>query len=184
MKVYTVHERGAPADQQQHGTDTLRLGQTPADRVDRAEQLIFIGDGFSWLTAELPPLMLIAHQLWTGLAIYAAALAAVIALLWSAGAAPGWIVLAVLALHVIFGFEFNELRRSALDAKGWSNIGTVTGKSRDECERRFLDSWLPHQPLIISNNNETEPSQTVTLAQQKPASPAAKRGFKLPWSQR
>ncbi len=184
MKVYTVHERGAAAVAQEHGTDAPRLSPIPADRVDRAEQLVFIGDGFSWLAAEFPPIILIAHKLWVGLAIYAAAVITLIALLWSTGAVPGWSVLAVLALHVIFGFESNELRRSSLDAKGWSNVGTVTGKSRDDCERRFLDSWLPQQPLMIDRTSETNAPQPPNETPLELKRPTAMRGFTRPWSKR
>ena len=184
MKVYTVHERGAAAVEQEAGTAAPGLSPIPADRVDRAEQLVFIGDGFSWLAADLPPVMLIAHKLWGGLAIYAAALAAIIALFWTAGAAPGWIVLAVAALHVIFGFEFNELRRASLDAKGWSDLGTVTGKSRNDCERRFLDTWLPSQPLILSATGQNDALRQVSGVQPPATSKTPKRGFGLPWAKR
>lgn len=183
MKVYTVHERGAAAVEKELGSDIPVLSPIPADRIDRAEQLVFIGDGFSWLAAELPPAMLIAHKLWVGLAIYAAALAAIAVVFWSVGAAPGWIVLAVATLHVIFGFEFNELRRSSLDAKAWSNLGTVTGKSCGDCERRFLDTWLPRQPLIMSPTGQNEAPRQVSVP--KPSGyQAPKRKFNLPWTKR
>ena len=61
MKVYTVHEPQAPA----------------SDRLDRAENLSFVGDGFHWTAALFAPLVLIGQQLWLGVAIYAAALGAV-----------------------------------------------------------------------------------------------------------
>lgn len=184
MKVYTVHERDAAAALQETGTTGPGLGPTPADRIDRAEQLVFVGDGFSWLAFDLPPAMLIAHNLWFGLAIYTGAFAAIIALFWSAGAAPAWIGLAIVALHLIFGFEFSELRRSSLDAKGWANLGTITGQNRDDCERRFLESWLPRQPLISRQEGDTVAPSTRTILQPQSTSPVSKRGFGLPWSKR
>ena len=48
MRTYTIHERPDPA----------------ADRVDRAEGLVFIKDGFSWAAALFAPLWLIVHRLW------------------------------------------------------------------------------------------------------------------------
>lgn len=47
MVTYTVHEPPHPS----------------ADRVDRADELRFIKDGFSWLTALVPPLGLAAKGL-------------------------------------------------------------------------------------------------------------------------
>ena len=165
MKVYTVHERGAPA----------------ADRAERAENLAFVSDGFHWLAAIFAPFTLVACNLWAGLAIYAAAVVAMIALMWAFGASAGWIVLALVALHLVVGFEFNELRRSTLDAQGWSNLGTVTGRTRDECERRFFENWLPGQPLLSGLRS---PNDAPPLGGDLPAvaSPVSKQRFNLPWS--
>ena len=40
--------------------------RVPADRLDRAERLVFVKDGFSWLAACCPPLWLLANGLWLG----------------------------------------------------------------------------------------------------------------------
>ena len=48
MRTYTIHERPDP----------------PADRVDRAESLVFVKDGFSWVAALFAPLWLLVHRLW------------------------------------------------------------------------------------------------------------------------
>ena len=44
MLTFTVHEPPNP----------------PADRIDRAESLVFIKDGFSWIAALFAPLWLLA----------------------------------------------------------------------------------------------------------------------------
>lgn len=142
MKVYTVHEPANPA----------------SDRIDRAGQLVFVGDGFDWSAALFAPFRLAAGRLWTGLVIYAVAVCVVVALLSAIGASPGWVAVAVVALHVILGFEYNELRRSSLDAGGWANVGTVAGRTRAECERRFFDMWLPGQPMISRLRSGHEPA--------------------------
>ena len=134
MKVFTVHEQTAHA----------------SDRLDRAERLVFVSDGFDWLAAGFAPLRLAGARLWTALVIYAVALMATVALLSAIGASAGWMTAALLALHVIAGFEFNEQRRSALEDGGWSTVGTVTGRNRAECERRFFETWLTQQPMIAS----------------------------------
>ena len=51
MLTFTVHEPPDP----------------PADRIDRAEKLVFIKDGFSWIAAVFGPLWMIFHRLWWAL---------------------------------------------------------------------------------------------------------------------
>ena len=142
MKVYTVHE---PC----RGIDGAGMERpVAADRVDRAETFRFVADGFDWNAALFAPFVLLGHQMFGGLAMYAAALAAIVALFSAIGADATWIALAIAALHVVIGFEFGEMLRAKLDADGWAERGTVTGRSLAECERRFFESWLPRQPMI------------------------------------
>jgi Protein of unknown function (DUF2628) len=166
MKIYTVHE---PSD-------------APADRIDRAEKLKFVGDGFDWQTLALPPVALLGYKLYGAFAAYVAILAAVIGGLYAIGANPGWMSLAYMAINVLVAFEIGELRRSALDRKGWSMLATVSGKSQAECERRFYDDWLSRQPVI---SNLRTASANAPSAGDLPgvASPpqAAKAGFRMPW---
>ena len=136
MKIFTVHQ--PPADP---------AGDT-ADRIDRASGLVFVFDGFNWSAALIAPVALLAGQAWAGFALYAAVLAVSAALLWWLGAASGWIVFAAIALHLFVGFEYGELRRTGLDAQGWTDLGPVSGRSLADCERRFYDRWLPGQPVI------------------------------------
>jgi hypothetical protein len=172
MKVYTVHE---PQDV-----------MAAADRVDRAEGFAFVADGFNWLTAAFAPFVLAAHRMWVGLAVYVAALVAVIAILWAFGASPEWIALAVAALHVIFGFEVSEMRRAQLETNGWAMLGTVTGRSRVECERRFIEDWLPGQPLIshLRSRHDAAPQgdSRPAAASERSSQPVWKRNF--PWARK
>lgn len=132
MIAYTVHEQPEP----------------PADRLDRADALVFVRDGFSLAAALFAPFWLAANRLWLGLAGYVAiaVLIAVIAYLFAL--APGWTGLLTVALHVLVGFEADTLRRMALDSRGWTEIGSVVGRDADDCERRFFANWLPYQPAI------------------------------------
>ena len=152
MKVYTVHEPGSAADAA--GAERMLA----ADRVDRAEGFRFVSDGFNWNAALFAPFVLLGHGTFGGLAMYAAALVAIVALLSAAGADGAWIALAIAALHVIVGFEFGELLRAKLDAGGWAERGTVTGRSLADCERRFFESWLPKQPMITGLRSPGEPA--------------------------
>ncbi len=130
--TYTVHEPAEPE----------------ADRLDRADQLQFVKDGFSWLTALCPPLGLAAQSLWIPAALYLLIAWAIAALIGSAGIDAAWTMLIVFALNVFLGFEVSTLKRWMLDRQGWQMLGSVNGSSLVECERRFLESWLPSQPII------------------------------------
>jgi hypothetical protein len=63
-------------------------------------------------------------------------------------APPAWPSLLSLALHILVGFEADTLRRWSLDRRGWTMLGSVSGKNAAECERRFFNQWLPDQPVI------------------------------------
>jgi len=132
MRTYTIHERPDPA----------------ADRIDRAEGLVFVKDGFSWSAALFAPLWLLAHRLWWPLLGYVVLSGLFELVRWSAVVDAGWVTLAAIALHVLIGFEADTLRRWALDRKNWRTLGSVSGRNAAECERRFFEQWLPGQPAI------------------------------------
>ncbi|MDP1604331.1 MAG: DUF2628 domain-containing protein [Legionella sp.] len=152
MQTYTVHE---PPN-------------AGADRVDRASELRFVKDGFSWVTAAFPPFGLAASQLWLPLAAYLVFVCVAVAALAALGISESRIAVAVIALHVFMGFEHSTIQRWVLDRDGWTTLGTVNGKTLAECERRFFETWLPAQPMIATGSNA--PANSV--------SPAAWRG---PW---
>ena len=82
MPTFTVHEPPNP----------------PADRIDRAERLVFVKDGFSWLAAVFGPVWLLAHRLWWPFLGYVLLSAAFQLLTYVPVLDPGWIGLAGLAL--------------------------------------------------------------------------------------
>jgi hypothetical protein len=132
MKVCTIHEPPAPA----------------ADRVDHADQLMFVRDGFSWGAALFAPFWMLAHRLWLVLLAYVAGTLALRFALVALGVDAGWIALVLLAINVALGFEAASLIRWTLERRGWKYLGAVAGRSIVECERRFFEAWLPHQPLV------------------------------------
>lgn len=137
MVTFTVHEPPAP----------------PADRIDRADALQFVKDGFSWLTALFPLLGFAQQSLWLAAAGYVVALAGLGALLNALAVDPAWIALLVTALNIYLGFELSTVKRWTLDQGGWRTLGTVTGRSIAECERRFMESWLPAQPAVTTQRD-------------------------------
>lgn len=152
MKVFSVHE---PAE-------------AASDRIDRAEAFVFVKDGFSWSAALLGPIWLASERNWRGLAVYVAAIAAILAALYAVGASPTAMIIAVLAVNVFLGFESSEIERQHLETAGWAMLGTVSGTSLAECERRFFESWLPSQPVIAYP--AAEPDRAAAFA--NPARPA------------
>jgi hypothetical protein len=132
MLTFTVHESPDP----------------PTDRIDRAERLAFVRDGFSWSAALFTPIWLLVHRLWWPFVGYLG-LETLIALLGHRALVhSGWITLAGLALGLIFGLEADTLRRWQLARRGWTTLGAVSGRNADDCERRFFDMWLPSQPIL------------------------------------
>jgi hypothetical protein len=126
----------------------------PADRVERAVSLRFVKDAFTWPAALFTPFWLLAHRMWWALLGYLA----LVALLLVAGSVlaldAGWIVLGLAALNLLVGMEAAPLRMWSLARRGFSDLGSVTGRARPECERRFIEAWLPAQPIIAPGVEE------------------------------
>lgn len=131
-KAFTVHESPNP----------------PAARDDRAEALLFVRDGFSLFAALVPPLWMIVNRLWLVLAGYLTAVFLLIIAFGLAGIGDTWLGYAALALNLIVGFEADSLVRWTLDRRAWRQIGSVTGATDEDCERRFLQEWLASVPAV------------------------------------
>lgn len=122
--------------------------EAPADRLDRAQTLEFIKEGFHWTAALFTPFWLIAKRLWLVLMFYLAGLGLVQAVVWWLGLDQRSLSYAITALHLIVGFEADTLQRWTLERKGWAMLGSVNGRNAEDCERRFFDAWLPSQPFV------------------------------------
>jgi hypothetical protein len=163
VRLFTVHEPPDP----------------PADRIDRAERLVFLKDGFSWAAFLLGPFWLAVSGEWMGLALYCAFAYATAGALTLAGAGPEWISLSVLAINLLLGFEASSIRRWSLARAGWQEIGSVSGHSAAECERRFFESWLPSQPILGTREagGGSGPAGASTVRGARPVSKAGWRGL-------
>jgi hypothetical protein len=127
MIVYTVHEPGIPAK----------------SLDERADEAIFVKEGFTWWGFWFAPLWLIFNALWfelVGALLLAAVAGSVLTQLGLKDQAPA---IAHFLLMLIVGFEGNGLRRWQLERKGYVYVASVAGRSLEECERRFFDAWLP-----------------------------------------
>jgi len=135
MKSFTVHERPDP----------------PAERLDRAEELVFVKDGFNVFAAVLTPIWMLANRMWLVLFAYVVLLAIIYMIFSATGASEAARNAIWLALKLLVGFEADSLRRWTLDRKGWNMVGTVTGENADVCHRRFFEQWTPTIPAVAAD---------------------------------
>lgn len=126
MQTYTVYETPKPLE----------------DRVKRAERMVFVRDGFSWMATLFAPLWMLVHRMWLALFLYIVLMIALNAALIAADVSPQWQTVAIIAVHLAIGFEAGSLRRWKLERRRWRMMGAVVGPSRIECERRFFQAWL------------------------------------------
>jgi hypothetical protein len=130
--AFTVHEPPNP----------------PADRVERAERLVFVKDGFSFAALLFGPLWLLFNRMWAALLAYLVVALALGTLLELLKVPSVWASLTGIALNLIVALEADSIRRWTLGRRGWQLIGSVVGRSTAECERRFFETWLPAQPVL------------------------------------
>ncbi len=161
MITYTVHEPPDP----------------PADRLDRAERLVFVKDGFCWGAAFFGPFWFLARRLWTAALAYVLILVALVVGFDAAGLTPV-LGVALTALNVIVGFEASALYRWSLERRGWTFAGTVVDRNLTQCERRFFEAWLPGEPVISAGPQGSARSGT-TSALEDPGPPFPRRWRRL-----
>jgi hypothetical protein len=128
MIVFTVHEPQRP-------------GQTIEARADSIQ---FVKEGFTIWGFLFGPLWLLYNRLWLAFivtVVVMAGLAAALVELDLKNQAPA---IVDLLASLIIGFEGNNILRWTLRRRGYALLGSVVGRSRLECERRFFDAWLPH----------------------------------------
>lgn len=154
MKTFTVYEPPGSA----------------ADRLDRAESLIFVKEGFNWVAAAFTPFWLLANQLWLALIAFIGVVLLMQGGFWLFGISSRAMPYAMGALQLIAGLEADTVKRWTLERNGWQAAGSVNGRDAEECERRFFDNWLPRQPLIRPENLSGTGSLAPSLGSQ-PASP-------------
>ena len=142
MTVYTVHEQPEPA----------------VDRIDRADELVFLKDGFTWSAFLLGPIWLLANKLWLATLGYVVVAALAYLLFDAFGAVDTLFSAFVLALNMIVGFEAHWFKSAKFEATGWNSLGSVTGRGLTDCERRFFERWLPSQSMLSGSARADSPS--------------------------
>jgi hypothetical protein len=149
------------------------------DRTDRAASLVFVKDGFLWLSLIpfYPVFWLLAKRLWlefaASLAVYAA-----LSLLGEAIGGEAFAGLPILIAQIIFGFEAGAIQAASIERNGGRFQGSVSGRNRAECERRFLESWLPEQP----EHAAPKPAAPATQTLRPPPSSSGASWAGPPWN--
>jgi hypothetical protein len=118
-----------------------------ANRLESAEQLVFVKDGYTIIAALLPPIWLLAKRMWLEFVLYVSGSVLLVWALTSLGAAELGNAL-LLIIQIVFGFEAGALYGASLERRGWRLVGTVTGRGQEDSERRFLEVWLPTRTEI------------------------------------
>jgi hypothetical protein len=114
MRFFTIHERPAQA-----GGDT---------------DLLAVKTGFSWWAAVFPPLWLLRHRLWLGLAAYVA-FSIVFGLALELGDVADTAASAIgLAVSLLIGAMAHDYRRWSLGRQGWRMVGVLRADSAGEAE--------------------------------------------------
>lgn len=108
----------------------------------RADQIVFLRDGFSWNAFLFAPLWLLYRRLWLVLLVSVFAFVALEAGLWLAGVTPAGLILVAALMALLVGMEASSLRRWTMVRRGWQELGTVVAGDRDEAEQRFFDAWV------------------------------------------
>jgi Protein of unknown function (DUF2628) len=129
----------------------------------RAEALAFVKEGFSWPALLVPGLWLLFQRMWLEFVLFVVLF---VVLGWLLGQSDqgkalfSWISLGIV---VLFAAEANDLRRAALERRGWREVGVAIGQSREAAEVSFFRSWLPEQerssrerPLAPDARRQTE----------------------------
>jgi len=136
-----------------------------ADHLKSAEQLLFVKDGFSWLAALLPAFWLLWKRMWLELVVFVAGAGFVVWAFTAAGAPDAGNVILLIA-QIILGFESGTLYGANLERRGYKLVGTVSGRGEEDCERRFLEVWLPTRTEIpASAPTDAVPAATPSWSQ-------------------
>jgi hypothetical protein len=102
---------------------------------------VLVREGFSWGGLVLGPLWLAAHRAWIAAAI---SLAACVLVVVFAAEPAGWILLVGVAL--ILGLTGNDLRRWALENRGYLLVHVLSANNPDDAFVRLLT----HRPDLAA----------------------------------
>lgn len=114
--------------------------------LEDAEKFVSLPEGFSKAAFFLAPFWLAWRRCWLALALWAVAVALVVAVFHMADlhGGPGVVFLALPSLAV--GLESSWLRARSLEKRGYTLAGSALARTREEAEVAFFHDWLAERP--------------------------------------
>ena len=108
----------------------------PPEGTDDPERFAFLKDGFSWPALFVPVLWVLWHRLWLALVWY---IVFVLMVAWTGRLVSDDAAMMVALLGtLLFALEGNNIRRAALQNRGWDEVGASFGRNLDEAEASFF----------------------------------------------
>lgn len=138
----------------------------------RAEQAVFVRDGFSWPAFLVPPLWLLWHRLWAEAIVAILLMGAFSGFGEMAGMGFAGSLLGLL-VSIYVGLEGQAMRVAALRRRGYRQWGVVEGGNADEAYMRYA-----HE--AAAEPDEPEPAVAIVPAEtagRRPARPAPSLGL-------
>ena len=108
----------------------------PPEGTDDPERFAFVKDGFSWPALFVPVLWILWHRLWLALVWY---IVFVLIVAWTGRLVSDDAAVVVAFLGtLLLALEGNNIRRAALQNRGWEEVGASFGRNLDEAEASFF----------------------------------------------
>ena len=108
---------------------------------DDPETAELVHEGVTVGAYAVPVLWMLYHRMWTPALLLVFGQLAVTGLLDAAGAPYILTLAASLGINLLVGLNASDLRRLALDWRGYEEIATVSGRNLQDAERRFFDLY-------------------------------------------
>ena len=108
----------------------------PVGDAASGDRFVFVKDGFSWPALFVPVLWLLWHRLWLALVYY---VIFALCIAWTDRLAGDNVAITLAILFsLLFAAEANDIRRLALEGRGWDEVGSSSGRNVSEAEVRFF----------------------------------------------
>jgi hypothetical protein len=142
--------------------DVYEPPNASGNRLESAEQLIFVRDGFHWFAALVPAFWLLVKRMWLELIVFMVG-AGLLMWAFTAAGAPNVGSAILLIAQIVLGFEAGGLYGGSLERRGYRLVGTVSGRNTEDCERRMLEVWLPTHTEIPAGETFTPQSPAAGM---------------------
>ena len=118
----------------------------PPEGPDLKDRFRFIKDGFSWPALFVPVVWILWHRLWLALVWYVVFM---LVIAWAGRLGGDDLALPLALIGTLFlALQANDIRRAALERRGWDEVGGSFGRNIVEAEARFFaDAPVQPNPL-------------------------------------